>query len=268
MLLGIEEGTSQKVFRELEAKGMIVDNKIANWEKRQPKKEDPTNTDRSRKYRAKTKKSRNAMQRDETNETLCNAIQRDETLGNARKDKNIQDKDQKIKTHVRSAERTSADDAHENPDPLAENPSEDGGAREKDGGRGIEYTTEFEEFWSEYPRRVRKKDAFKHWTPVIAIGSSAAEIVAAAKAYAAAMRYLERAPDKIMHPQTFIMADRWRYWLPPDGQEYLDAQETYRMMHSTRQPRAQPQANPNRYSQYNEVVWDGSDRDEEEDGTT
>jgi hypothetical protein len=156
-------------------------------------------------------------------------------------------------TLVRSGERTLVDDAPEDSCPPAENPSEDGGARTKDGGKGIEYTTEFEEFWEAYPRRVRKKDAFKHWKPVLANGTVAAEIVVAAKTYAMATRYLERAPDKIMHPQTFIMADRWREWLPPSGQEYLDARETYRTAHRA------PSAEPNRYSQYNEVIWDGPD---------
>jgi hypothetical protein len=166
---------------------------------------------------------------------------------------------------VRSAERTSFNDApadsEEELNPLAENPSEDGGARAKDSGKGIEYTTDFEEFWAAYPRRVRKKDAFKHWTPVIAKGAAAAEIVAAAKAYAAAMRYLERAPDMIQHPQTFVMSDRWREWLPPNGQEYLDARETYRRTHRTQPPPAVD------YSQYNAAIWNGSDDEGEEDFT-
>jgi hypothetical protein len=133
----------------------------------------------------------------------------------------------------------------------------------EDSGKGTEYSAEFMEFWTAYPRRVRKKDAFKHWKPVIAKGASAAEIVTAANAYSAAMGYLERAPDMIMHPQTFIMADRWRDWLPPDGQEYLDAREAYRRMSRGQRPRADPGV----YSQYDEVIWDGSDDDGEEDLT-
>ena len=212
--------------------------------------------------------------------TQCNAKQRGETSGNTIQDKNIQDKDQNIKTFVRSSERTDVNDELEaiepkndepkDLDPPAEKPPEDGGARANCDGKGIEYTAAFIEFWEAYPRRVRKKDAFKHWTPLITKGAVVAEIVAAAKAYAAAMRYLERAPDKIMHPQTFIMTDRWRDWLPPEGQEYMDAQETYRRIHSARQSRAQPSqsaADPNRYSQYNEAIWDGSDFDGEEDVT-
>jgi hypothetical protein len=183
----------------------------------------------------------------------------------------VSDKDQDIKTHVRSGERTGVDEPDdigtESSDPPAEKPSEDGGARGTSCGKGIEYTADFEKFWEVYPRRVRKRDAFTHWKPVIAKGSSAAEIAAAAKAYAAAMRYLERAPDKIMHPQSFIMANRWRDWLPPDGPEYLEAQETYRRTRRAAQPRARPTPDPDRYEQYNDVIANGYDHAGEEDST-
>jgi hypothetical protein len=107
-LLGIEEGASGKVFAELAAKGMVAGNKIANWGKRQPKKEDPTNTDRSRKHREKDKTRGNAGQR---GETQCNAMQRDETPGNAIQDKSIKDKniqDQDLKKNPKTLKPTRA----------------------------------------------------------------------------------------------------------------------------------------------------------------
>jgi hypothetical protein len=110
-LLGIGEGASEKVFAELGAKGMVDGNKIANWGKRQPKKEDPTNTGRSRKHRENAKTRGNAEQRDETQ---CNAMQRGETSGNAIQDKSIQDKNIKTKNKESTALGLSAE--HESPE--------------------------------------------------------------------------------------------------------------------------------------------------------
>jgi hypothetical protein len=172
---------------------------------------------------------------------------------------------------VRSAERTFADDSPElepeDSDPPAEKPSEDGGARAESSGKGTGYTAEFEGFWEIYPRKVSKKDAFRHWKPKIAKCGYAADIMAAAKAYAAAMKYLDRPPGMILHPDRFITSERWRDWLPPDGREYLDAQETYRRTHRSGQPRAQPPPDPDRYSEYNEVIQDGSDYAGKEDSS-
>ena len=280
-LLGVNDGTTEAVLKVFGEKGLIEGNCVTAWDKMQPNREREDNSSqRVREFRQRQKERSedatpcNAMKRHETDVTPCNATERHETdvtPCNAPEQSRTYTEHKKYKTHVRSDERTSADDAlkdaddePENNDPPAENPSDDGGARANGDGKGIEYTAEFEAFWSEYPRRVRKKDAFRRWTPVIANGAVAAEIVAAAKAYAAAMRYLERAPDNVMHPQTFIMADRWRYWLPPDGQEYLDAQETYRRTHRAQQARGQP-PDPNRYGQYNEAIWNGSDFDGEEE---
>jgi hypothetical protein len=232
-LLGVNDGTTEAVLKVFEEKSLIEDNRVTAWEKRQPRREREDNSSRRvREFRQRQRERGadvtpcNAMKRPETDVTPRNAPEQS-------REEHI--KDIKDKTFVRSDERTMSDNPPENSDPPAENPSEDGGARTKDSGKGIEYTAEFEEFWEAYPRRVRKRDAFKHWTPSIAKGAVAAEIVAAAKAYAAAMRYLERAPDMIMHPQTFIMSERWREWLPPDGQEYLDARETYRTTRRVRQ---------------------------------
>ena len=118
-----------------------------------------------------------------------------------------------------------------NTNPPAENSPEEGdGARKKQSGKGIEYTSEFEEFWSVYPRQVRKSDAFSAWNARKKEGLPVPEILKAAQTYAKAMTFLCKPPEKIMHPTTFINAERWRGWLPPDGQEYLDAKQTAKML--------------------------------------
>jgi hypothetical protein len=137
-------------------------------------------------------------------------------------------KDQKIKTFVRSAERTSADDTLENEpedsDPPAENPSEDGGARVKDSGKGSEYTAEFEEFWQAYPRHVAKKDAYAAWKALKRDKTLDVELVMqAARTYADAMRSLGKEEAYMLHAKTFLHKGRWREWLKPDGVAYIDA---------------------------------------------
>ncbi|GHV51292.1 hypothetical protein FACS1894216_05060 [Synergistales bacterium] len=98
-----------------------------------------------------------------------------------------------------------------------------------------EYPPEFEAFWAVYPRQVRKKDAFAHWKPNIR-ADDAPRVIEAAETYAKASRCLGKSPDKIMHPQTFIMSERWLGWLPPDGAEYLDARKSYIAQNTARAP--------------------------------
>jgi hypothetical protein len=123
----------------------------------------------------KTRNAQNQEQYADGNAELCDAqcgahksALRNDENGNAPSPSPSPNQKDKDKTYVRSDERTSANDTPANDtsedlDSPAENPSEDGGAREKDSGKGIEYTLEFEEFWRAYPRHVAKKDAYAAW---------------------------------------------------------------------------------------------------------
>ena len=100
------------------------------------------------------------------------------------------------------------------------------------------YTAEFDAFWEKYPRQVAKKEAFKHWnTRKKDRCLDPEKILVAAETYANAVAFLQRAPDKIMHPSTFING-RWLNWLPPEGDEYLDARRTYAAMQKNVSARA------------------------------
>ena len=54
VLLGFEDGTTEKVMAGLVDRGLIVDGRIARWEERQPKRED-SSAARTREYRARKK---------------------------------------------------------------------------------------------------------------------------------------------------------------------------------------------------------------------
>ena len=115
-----------------------------------------------------------------------------------------------------------------NQDPLAENSSEDGeGARSgtRRNGKGVEYTADFEAFFSAYPRRLRKQEAFATWERRKREGVDVEAVIAAATAYGKAMAYLGKGSDVILHPKTFLNENRWKDWLPPDGVAYLEARE-------------------------------------------
>jgi hypothetical protein len=70
----LEEGQTQKILSAMESKGLIENNEICNWQKRQPKRED-SSTERVRRFREKKKTINNC-----DDETQCNAKKRQETL--------------------------------------------------------------------------------------------------------------------------------------------------------------------------------------------
>ncbi len=66
-LLGLDDGTTHNVMSQFVSIGLVMDDRIANWEKRQPTKEDYS-TDRVRKFREK-QQNETPTKRHETNET-------------------------------------------------------------------------------------------------------------------------------------------------------------------------------------------------------
>lgn len=73
-VLGLEDGASEAIMRAMEKKGLLTGERVTNWEKRQPKRED-NSTERVRRFREKKKA-----------ETQCNAGKREETLEESRVD--------------------------------------------------------------------------------------------------------------------------------------------------------------------------------------
>ncbi|WDV94202.1 hypothetical protein [Brevibacillus parabrevis] len=69
------------------------------------------------------------------------------------------------------------------------------------------YTPQFDEFWSEYPRKVSKADAAKAWNALVKSGVSIDEIMEATRNYATECRGKEM--QFIKHAATFLKNDRW-----------------------------------------------------------
>lgn len=80
--LGIPDGAAQEIYNAMLYKGMILDNgRVANWEKRQPKKEDNNSTQRSKDCRERQKAQKEKIGNSDRNDaqcgaTDCNAMQR------------------------------------------------------------------------------------------------------------------------------------------------------------------------------------------------
>jgi hypothetical protein len=95
VLFGVDDGVVATVVAALEEKGLIEDGAIASWDKRQPKREDPTGSERVAEHRARKKVEELQRQLDEANAALeaqGKPAKRDVTHGNAREDKKRGDK--------------------------------------------------------------------------------------------------------------------------------------------------------------------------------
>lgn len=78
--LGLGDGLAKQIHDEMLTRGLIVANHVANFAKRQPKREDHS-TDRVRAHRDKQKQTLSDA------ETACNAVKRTETLEEIREEK-------------------------------------------------------------------------------------------------------------------------------------------------------------------------------------
>lgn len=76
----------------------------------------------------------------------------------------------------------------------------------KEGKEKNNYTPEFEEFWSEYPRKKEKAKAFKVWNTRLREGHTVDEMITAAKNYA--VECVGRDEKYIKHGSTFIGPDK------------------------------------------------------------
>lgn len=77
------------------------------------------------------------------------------------------------------------------------------------------YTSEFEAFWSIYPRRVAKRAAWKSWVRIIDIATPAEVVIDGAKRFAHWCRANGKEEQYIPHPTTWLNQGRWEDELGP-----------------------------------------------------
>lgn len=98
---------------------------------------------------------------------------------------------------------------------VCSSPDADEGAAEKANPGRHDYSSEFEQFWSVYPRKREKQRAYRAWQARMRAGVPPNDLIAAAKAYALECKTEGRPERFIKHGSTF---------LGPDGsyKDYLD----------------------------------------------
>jgi len=108
-------------------------------------------------------------------------------------------------------------DAGDSGNASAENPdNESGGAQEVDPGKSKhEYTDDFEEFWSCYPRKTEKAAAFAKWKARLRQKVDPADMIKAAQNYAEKCRQDGTEVRFIKHAKTFLGESR-------SYEEYID----------------------------------------------
>jgi len=230
---GIDEDVVSRVVAALEEKNVIVDGRLANWEKRQTKG-GATSTERVRKHRNKVKRA-------ETGETLRN--DREEKI---RGEEIREDKNRVEKKDSRPSDACASDSADQDfgrsvdspspsepqsqaassvPDgevtlPLGGElilPEPQNGAREvavsspRAPRRGRDTAGEhpqFAEWYRQFPRHKAPKAAAVAYKRIVDSGrATPEELLAGAMRYAAEQRYTP--PTKIKHPASWLNAECW-----------------------------------------------------------
>jgi hypothetical protein len=160
--LDCDEEQVSAIIESMEAKGLIENEKIANWDKRQ----NSTSTERVKRFRGK-------MKQGETHETVSPVSE----------------------THETGTDRQT--DKHTN----------------KEKNRAVAPDPDFQNWWSVYPRKASKGQAFKAYIAARKRGIEAETLLSGAKRYAAD----PKRDDKFTkHAATWLNAECWLDEQPSD----------------------------------------------------
>lgn len=143
------------------------------------------------------------------------------------------DTERKRLERMAKKDRAGGNEAPGDPDDSAEAPRLDDTGAHDETDRGTKtppkpkYQVAFEEFWSVYPRRIGKGEAYKKYNARRKDGYSDEQLVEAARRYAEECRRKGTEPEFIKHPKTFL-SDTMPFtdYLPKnDGQQQADASD-------------------------------------------
>lgn len=90
-----------------------------------------------------------------------------------------------------------------------------------------DYTSEFEEWWKIYPRKVNKIDAFAKYKARLKEGYGHSTLMAAAETYAAIVKKTHKEKQFILHPETFLGPSlRFKDYMPEEPEPESETQST------------------------------------------
>ena len=170
--LDLETEQVEAVLSAMTGRGIVSDNRLKNWEKRQPKREDATASERKERW-----KNKNASERIGTQENAWNVQEQN------REEKNI---------------RT----------PLPPTGGCDEKRTQKLTGHG-EYPADFEAAWKIYPRKDGKRKAFQAWQKAIKRGMPVADMLGHIDSRAYEPDWLKDDGRFVPHMATWLNGDGW-----------------------------------------------------------
>lgn len=104
-------------------------------------------------------------------------------------------------THNNNKESISKNNDNDSNPPTPQRESESEKAQTS---KASEYTEEFEKFWSEYPRKLNKKLAFKAWNTCLKAKVNAELLISKAKEYAQIVKARGTQEQYIKHAQSWL----------------------------------------------------------------
>lgn len=225
--LGMPDGAAQAIYDAMAAKGMIVDERLAKWEARQPKKEDATSTERVREHRAKQKAKLEGSNESKHQETPCNATKRYETPCNEVKHHETPDKIRReyikppLPPHAggecdlhASGEAVPAEEPGKLPErDLGDEPQFMAKSGRVLAGKAVE---DFDRFWREFGLSRGKAEAADAWLEIPDMTDAlVARICEGARQEAADRPRLEGRGQKPKLARGWLLSRRWEDYEAP-----------------------------------------------------
>lgn len=236
VLFGFEDGVCASIYAAVCQRGMIKDDIICAWSKRQVKDESAAERKQLQREREKLETLRADLEArlakiEATGGSVvpsidmsrdCPAPSQSVTECHLEQNREEQNREEK-ETHVPSAPPPPTETDSNSSAQAEELPKESGGRGAKKRQKH-NYSNDFEQFWAEYPNTKGKDKAWRCWQTLMKVRASPPALTAAARRYAAECRELCREARYIMHGATFLGPDeRWRDYVPeafaagPDG---------------------------------------------------
>lgn len=204
MALDMETEHVDAIYEAMQGKVLNGD-AIANWGKRQPKREDPNATDRKRKQRdTGDQEGGHAMSRNVTGVCDKHNASHDDPFNEPNK------ANEKVKRkRSKNNEEGNVTQCHGRGEERRRETTPHKGDSEVD----KDYPSEFEDCWKAYPKRHRpsnKKAAWRAWSARVRDGHEPGTILAGVKAYHEAMRDESKlGTSYVKDPKTFFGPDEW-----------------------------------------------------------
>lgn len=200
-VMGMPDGAACAIVQAMQDKGLISEDFVCRWAERQPLRErsdEAPSTERVRKHRERQKENGNTNLE---NETPCNAMKHHETP----RGEEIRGEEKKENTKNPPYPPTGGDECGEHDPRLAA--KTEGQRRER---KPQVYSSGFEHFWQNYPRKSGKDAAWKVYQRRNGEIPKGEEMAAILARHSQAEQWQRDAGQYIPLPATWLNQGRWK----------------------------------------------------------